>query len=47
MVPTIHIETFSVYDIFHSLMFRIYKTRITFYLWYIAKYHRWHWHVKL
>jgi len=31
----------------NSLMFTIYKTRIIFYLWYTAKYHRQHWHVKL
>jgi len=35
--PTIHIKTFSVYDALYSLMFTIYKTRINFYLWYIAK----------
>jgi len=37
VVPTIYIKAFSVYDSLLSLMFTIYKTRIIFYLWYIAK----------
>jgi len=37
VVPTIRIKPFSVYDALHSLMFTICKTRISFYLWYIAK----------
>jgi len=34
------LKRFSVYNTLHSLMFTIYKTRIIFYLWYIAKNHR-------
>jgi len=36
----IYIKTFSEYNALHSLMFTIYKTRIIFYLWYIANNHR-------
>jgi len=32
----IHVKTFSVNNASLSLMFTIYKTRIIFYLWYIA-----------
>jgi len=46
VVPTIHVKTLSVYNI-HGLMFTIYKTKVIFYLWYIAKNNRKYWHVKL
>jgi len=38
--PTIHNETFSVNNALDNLIFTIYKMKIIFYLWYIAKNYR-------
>jgi len=39
VVPTIIVKTLPVYKLL-GLMFTIYKTKVIFYLWYIAKNHR-------